>query len=151
MAIRRDLAAAGIGFGIFDDAYHSHPGNISPSNGELTNGYVNGTSSATSSPPSSPVSSSLRLPYALISPDIYSHSDGVLRIPMSRQQLVHQYSPPYHPPPSKLVRGKFVRTYRWGSLDVLDPCHCDFLRLRNAIFHHMEVSRSRLGPCIILM
>ncbi|KAK0464275.1 GTP binding protein [Desarmillaria tabescens] len=137
MAIRRDLAAAGIGFGIFDDAYHSHPGNISPSNGELTNGYVNGTSSATSSPPSSPVTSSLRLPYALISPDIYSHSDGVPRIPMSRQQLVHQYTPSYHSPP-KLVRGKYIRSYRWGSLDVLDPCHCDFLHLRNAIFHHME-------------
>ncbi|KAK0202009.1 GTP binding protein [Desarmillaria ectypa] len=138
MAIRRDLAAAGIGFGIFDDAYHCHPGNVSPSNGELTNGYVNGTNSAASSPPSSPVSSSLRLPYALISPDIYSHSDGVPRIPMSRQQLVHQYTPSYHSPPSKLVRGKYIRTYRWGSLDVLDPCHCDFLHLRNAIFHHME-------------
>lgn len=92
------------------------------------------------SPPTTPASPSfLRLPYALISPDIYSHSDGVTRIPSSRHELVAQYTPTIKHRSSKLVRGRFIRTYRWGSMDVLEPTHSDFLPLRAAIFHHMEV------------
>lgn len=147
MAIRRDLADAGIGFGIFDmDAHYQHTQEeMTPKTAESTNGYKNhpnGSSSTNNSPPTSPVSPSLlRLPYALISPDIYSHSDGVHRIPLSRHELVQQYTPsPQYPPPSRFVRGKFIRSYRWGSMDVLDPNHCDFVPLRAAIFHHMHVS-----------
>lgn len=97
-------------------------------------------SSANNSPPTSPATPAiLRLPYALISPDLYSHSDGVLRNHPSRHELLLQYSPSFHqPPPSKFIRGRFLRTYRWGTLDVLDPVHSDFVPLRNAIFHHME-------------
>jgi Septin len=77
LAIRRDLAEAGIGFGIFDlDTY-------TPSNGdnEAFNGLSNGSaSSPSSSSPTSPVTPSfLRHPYALIAPNYYSHSDGVNR------------------------------------------------------------------------
>lgn len=148
MAVRRDLADAGIGFGIFDtDApYHQHQEDfVLPKNGESSNGYgvKSNNGSATNSPPISPnnTPSMLRLPYALISPDIYSHSDGVPRMPPSRSDLIQAYTPSqYSHPPSKLVRGKFTRIYRWGSLDVLDPTHCDFAHLRSAIFHHMEAS-----------
>ncbi|KAF8895495.1 hypothetical protein BD779DRAFT_1660294 [Infundibulicybe gibba] len=139
MAIRRDLADAGIGFGIFDvDGYQHSPEDSS--NAEPLNGYghPNGSSSSATSPPTSPVTPLLRLPYALISPDIYSHSDGVLRKPLSRHELVQQYTPTQYSSPSKIVRGKFIRSYRWGSMDVLDPSHSDFLPLRAAIFHHME-------------
>ena len=142
MAVRRDLAEAGIGFGIFD--LDTHP----PSNGDNKpfNGLSNGSSSSpsSSSPTSSVTPSFLRLPYALISPDCYSHSDGVNRPAPPRHELVLQYTPGHPPSPNnpstKLVRGKFIRSYRWGFLDVLDPNHSDFFPLRKAIYHHMQVS-----------
>ncbi|KAF8319710.1 hypothetical protein DL93DRAFT_2074678 [Clavulina sp. PMI_390] len=33
----------------------------------------------------------------------------------------------------KALKGKYTRNYRWGSVDVLNPEHCDFLALRHAI------------------
>jgi hypothetical protein len=147
MAIRRDLAEAGIGFGIFDmDSHpmyphHNDAAEHSPMNGDVVNGYSkHPNGSASTSPPTSPATPPfLRLPYALISPDIYSHSDGVTRIPLSRHELVRQYTPSPNQSSSKLVRGRFIRSYRWGAMDVLDPTHSDFLPLHSAIFHHMEV------------
>ncbi|KAL0961103.1 hypothetical protein HGRIS_006080 [Hohenbuehelia grisea] len=152
MAVRRDLADAGIGFGIFDmdpaypapsadDQQLSAPSAAKPEplNG-FGAGHANGNpASASNTPPASPVAPLLRLPYALISPDIYSHSDGVPRTPLARHELVLQYTPsPNHLSSPKLIRGKYVRIYRWGSMDVLDPNHNDFIPLRAAIFHHME-------------
>jgi hypothetical protein len=132
MAIRRDLADNGIGFGIFDVDHFPNKSE------ELPSPRANGA--ATNSPPASPVVSPLlRLPYALISPDMYSHSDGVPRIPPSRHELVLQYTPSSHTSSRKNVRGKFTRAYRWGTVDVLDANHSDFVPLRAAIFHHMEV------------
>lgn len=154
LAIRRDLAAAGIGFGIFDTEIFSQYGaempdvivpKLSPDQPNNFPGNPNGASSAAGSPPSTPISPSLlRLPFALISPDIYSHSDGVPRPALSRHELVHQYTPTNHStskhrPISKIVPGKWVRSYRWGSLDCMDVNHCDFLHLRGAIFFHMKV------------
>ncbi|KAK7681531.1 hypothetical protein QCA50_015263 [Cerrena zonata] len=129
--IKYDLAKAGIGFGIFDT--NADP----PLAPEL---FLD----APGSPP--PL-----LPFALISPDIYSHSDGVNKAsqPQSRHELLQQYTPsivlnnarnscsPPHPA-SKLVPRKYLRSYRWGSLDVMDRNHCDFVALREAIFFHME-------------
>ena len=153
MAIRRDLAEAGIGFGIFDRDTHpqyQHRKEVAesglPVKSEMVNGYGSHTTRSSPgqpSPPTPPATTSMRLPYALISPEIYSHSDGVTRLPLSRHELVQQYTPSPHQPlacSSKLARGKFIRSYRWGSMDVLDPSQCDFLPLRSAIFHHMEVS-----------
>ena len=152
MAVRRDLAEAGIGFGIFDMDTHPHYQHRKdvaesglPIKSEVVNGYGTHTTRSSPgqpSPPTSPATPSfLRLPYALISPEIYSHSDGVTRLPLSRHELVQQYTPsPHQQCSSKLARGKFTRSYRWGSMDVLDPNQCDFLQLRHAIFHHMEVS-----------
>ena len=37
-------------------------------------------------------------------------------------------------------RGLFLRSFRWGSLNVFDEEHCDFVPLVKAIFFHMEVS-----------
>ncbi|TFK27706.1 hypothetical protein FA15DRAFT_685769 [Coprinopsis marcescibilis] len=132
MAIRRDLAEAGIGFGIFD---------LPDDRAEPANGYgshPNGTSNSNrNSPPASPTVPTLRLPYALVSPDLYGHSDGVPRKAASRHELMQQYAGQVGLL-SKFSRGKFIRAYRWGTLDVLDPNHSDFLSLRSAIFHHME-------------
>ncbi len=153
LAVRRDLAAAGIGFGIFDTEIFSQYGaevpdvvvpKLSPEQGSYFNGHVNNPGSATGSPPSTPLTPSLlRLPFALISPDIYSHSDGVTRSSPARHELVHQYAPSnlngQLRPLSKIVPGKWVRNYRWGSLDCMDPNHSDFVLLREAIFFHMKV------------
>ena len=156
LAVRRDLAAAGIGFGIFDGEIHglySYSGDIAdiivpkhPSDPAAAyNGASNGSPSAGPSPPSTPIAPSLlRLPFALISPDIYSHSDGVSRPAPSRYELVQQYHPSSqrttkHYAASKIVRGRWTRNYRWGGLDCMDVNHCDFLHLRGAVFYHMRV------------
>lgn len=146
LAIRRDLADAGIGFGIFDvdpPLAHAEENNTS-ARPASANGYPptngSGSSNLNNSPPTSPTTTPLlRLPYALISPDMYSHSDGVSRRLYSRHELVQQYTLSTHSPSSQFPRGKFVRSYRWGVLDVLDPTHSDFIALRLAIFHHMDV------------
>jgi len=150
MAIRRDLAEAGIGFGIFDLDFSSQlpkpeqqGSGAGPSevHAAKTNGGVetSGRPAATSPTPSP----SLRLPYALVSADIYSHSEGLVRTPPTREDLVLLYMPSLTQTPmfsnAKLTKGKFTRSFRWGTLDVLDQNHCDFRHLRTAIFHHMKV------------
>ena len=156
LAIRRDLAEAGIGFGIFDtDPPLAHAQEemaaAAASRPDSSNGYAgahgpNGASAST--PPTSPTAPPLlRLPYALISPDMYSHSDGVSRRLPSRHELVQQYTPStLYSMPTVFPRAKFVRAYRWGNLDVLDPAHSDFVALRTAIFHHMEVRAPLTSP-----
>lgn len=42
-------------------------------------------------------------------------------------------------PPADM-KGVFVRKFRWGTVDVLDPKHCDFAALRTAILStHLKV------------
>ncbi|KZV73750.1 hypothetical protein PENSPDRAFT_749794 [Peniophora sp. CONT] len=112
LAVRRDLADAGIGFGIFDldDAQ----------------------------PQDAAAPSFLRLPYALFAPDCYGHTDGVGRQVLSRHELLQTFTPTNGRAHGRLVLGKYTRAYRWGHADVLDHTHCDFLPLRHAIFHHRE-------------
>ena len=44
-------------------------------------------------------------------------------------------------PPPESLKGVFTRKFRWGTVDVLDPAHCDFAALRTAILlTHMKVS-----------
>jgi len=153
MAIRRDLADAGIGFGIFDLDFSSQlpkpeqqglaagPSEGHPS--KINGGSESSGGSAAASPQALPPPS-LRLPYALVSADIYSHSEGLVHTPPTREDLVLLYTPSLTQTPmfsnAKLTKGKFTRSFRWGTLDVLDQNHCDFRHLRTAIFHHMKVS-----------
>ncbi|KAF7365170.1 Septin family p-loop GTPase [Mycena venus] len=45
-------------------------------------------------------------------------------------------------PPDDL-KGVFVRKFRWGTIDVLDPTHCDFAALRTAVLStHLKVLKS---------
>jgi hypothetical protein len=45
-------------------------------------------------------------------------------------------------PPADL-KGVFLRKFRWGTVDVLDPNHCDFAALRTAVLStHMKVNGS---------
>jgi hypothetical protein len=42
-------------------------------------------------------------------------------------------------PPADM-KGQFVRRFRWGTVDVLDPKHCDFAAMRTAILStHLKV------------
>ncbi|KAI0259803.1 Septin-domain-containing protein [Gloeopeniophorella convolvens] len=49
-----------------------------------------------------------------------------------------------HPPsPPEDLKGVFVRQFRWGTVDVLDPAHCDFAALRTAVLStHMKVLKT---------
>ncbi|CAK5284103.1 unnamed protein product [Mycena citricolor] len=41
------------------------------------------------------------------------------------------------------LKGVFVRKYRWGTIDVLDPSHCDFAALRTAVLStHLNVLKN---------
>lgn len=47
---------------------------------------------------------------------------------------------PYLQGPPRDLKGVFVRRFRWGTVDVLDPMHCDFAALRTAILStHLKV------------
>ncbi|KAG5648412.1 hypothetical protein DXG03_004986 [Asterophora parasitica] len=52
----------------------------------------------------------------------------------------HSVKLPYlHAPPEDL-KGVFIRKFRWGTIDVLDPTHCDFAALRTAVLStHLKV------------
>lgn len=41
------------------------------------------------------------------------------------------------------LKGVFVRKFRWGMIDVLDPNHCDYAALRTTVFStHLKVCQS---------
>ncbi|KAJ7095830.1 septin family protein [Mycena belliarum] len=45
-------------------------------------------------------------------------------------------------PPDDL-KGVFVRKFRWGTIDVLDPTHCDYAALRTAVLStHLKVLKN---------
>ena len=68
-----------------------------------------------------------------------SEDDHVLKTPIS----VHSSRNPILPlgaPPEDL-KGVFIRKFRWGTVDVLDPSHCDFAALRTTVLStHLKVS-----------
>ena len=46
----------------------------------------------------------------------------------------------YQSAPPADLKGVFVRKYRWGVIDVLDPRHCDFAMMRTAVLStHLKV------------
>ncbi|KAG1715725.1 hypothetical protein ID866_1441 [Astraeus odoratus] len=53
--------------------------------------------------------------------------------PIARKS-VYNYTPPED------LKGMFTRKFRWGTVDVLNPAHCDFAALRTTILlTHMKV------------
>ena len=54
---------------------------------------------------------------------------------------------PYLQGPPADLKGVFVRKFRWGTVDVLNPEHCDFAALRTAILStHIKVCGVWLPP-----
>jgi hypothetical protein len=111
------------------------------------------------------------LPFALIAPENASKRKQVKVRPVSTDSRVSNYSSAVEEPmedaqetlvqhtmsPSSLsnrnlaylqgppadLKGVFTRKFRWGTVDVLDPNHCDFAALRTAVLStHLKV---RLG------
>jgi hypothetical protein len=97
------------------------------------------------------------LPFAIIAPEKYrwqkpkpaaeangkdesarslmSNSDSPVTSAGKGQSVPHATSVPDN------LKGVFVRRFRWGTVDVLDPTHCDFAALRTAVLStHMKVT-----------
>ncbi|KAL1758459.1 Septin-domain-containing protein [Schizophyllum commune] len=50
----------------------------------------------------------------------------------------------YQSAPPADLKGVFVRKYRWGVIDVLDPRHCDFAMMRTAVLStHLKPLKTR--------
>jgi septin family protein len=66
-----------------------------------------------------------------------SNSDSPITPAGKGQSLSHTNSVPDD------LKGVFVRRFRWGKVDVLDPIHCDFAALRTAVLStHMKVLKT---------
>ena len=72
--------------------------------------------------------------------DATSPSSPALDTPISPESPLVRRSAFFQGPPEDL-RGVFTRKFRWGTVDVLNPDHCDFPALRTAILlTHLKVS-----------
>ncbi|KAJ7107281.1 septin family protein [Mycena crocata] len=76
------------------------------------------------------------------SEDDHAHSmeDAIPQTPASvhsNRGLAYLQGPPDD------LKGVFVRKFRWGTVDVLDPTHCDFAALRTAVLStHLKVLKN---------
>ncbi|KAL0579145.1 hypothetical protein V5O48_002878 [Marasmius crinis-equi] len=96
------------------------------------------------------------MPFAMIAPDARKH-----RVPLVDTDNLAESSTPdegrapsiaetipatpaYLNGPPEDMKGVFVRKYRWGTIDVLDPNHCDFAALRTAVLStHLKVLKTQ--------
>lgn len=96
-----------------------------------------------------PLSSPRTMPVNPMTPDSKSASarkePASARAPLSQGSVASPDGTPsrrpvyQHTPPEDL-KGVFTRKFRWGTVDVLDPEHCDFAALRTAmLLTHMKV------------
>ena len=67
-----------------------------------------------------------RMPFAIIAPE----RDRAVKKAADTSQNGHHHP---HGVQAPSVSGRFVRRFRWGTVDVLDPQHCDFAALRAAV------------------
>ncbi|KAG6831925.1 hypothetical protein H0H92_006526 [Tricholoma furcatifolium] len=85
------------------------------------------------------------------SPMVASPTSPEEDVPPTPSSVNHNVKLPYlHGPPEDL-KGVFTRKFRWGTVDVLDPNHCDFAALRTAILStHLKVLTIQLPHCAVL-
>jgi Septin len=95
------------------------------------------------------------LPFAIIAPEKYRSHRPKPAAEASARDTISENAHPVTPSPDSPVlptgkspsppddlKGVFVRRFRWGTVDVLDPTHCDFAALRTAVLStHMKVTR----------
>jgi septin family protein len=76
------------------------------------------------------------------SEDSHAQSMEDAMIPQTPSGSMHGGLAYLQGPPDDL-KGVFVRKFRWGTVDVLDPNHCDFSALRTAVLStHLKVLKS---------
>ena len=102
-------------------------------NSQTTNG---------ASRPVSPTLDSEQMPMPSL--DVKAHTSGgvhgdTLSPPPTATEPEYLSHPPIDP-----LKGVYVRKYRWGTIDVLEPEHCDFAALRTSIMStNMKALRTR--------
>ncbi|KDQ25742.1 hypothetical protein PLEOSDRAFT_1057992 [Pleurotus ostreatus PC15] len=70
------------------------------------------------------------------------HSQHTETVPMTPASVIasSRRNSAYLDGPPDDLKGVFVRKYRWGTIDVLNPDHCDFAALRTAVLStHLKV------------
>lgn len=71
------------------------------------------------------------------------HTPSVDTIPQTPASTYSTRNLAYLQGPRDDLKGSFVRKFRWGTVDVLDPNHCDFAALRTAVLStHLKVRHS---------
>ncbi|KAL4251229.1 TRAFAC class TrmE-Era-EngA-EngB-Septin-like GTPase superfamily protein [Abortiporus biennis] len=85
--------------------------------------------------------------HSMISPSEDGHAvsiaDSQIQSPISPMNGSVKNFPYLAGPPADL-RGVFIRRFRWGTIDVLSPEHCDFAALRTAVMStHMKMLKIR--------
>jgi len=78
---------------------------------------------------------------SIVAPSDDGHEPAsIMSSPVSERS---KHAPYLNGPPADL-KGVFVRKFRWGTVDVLAPEHCDFAALRTAVFStHMKMLKVR--------
>lgn len=86
-----------------------------------------------------PESSDSRL-LASTQPSEDGHPAGA--VPQTPTSSYSVRNPTFLQGPPDDLKGVFVRRFRWGTIDILDPNHCDFAALRTAVLStHLKVCR----------
>jgi hypothetical protein len=69
-----------------------------------------------------------------------SESEGGETVPQTPASVKSLKNVPFLSGPPEDLKGVFIRKYRWGTIDVLDPNHCDYAAMRTAILStHLKV------------
>ena len=72
-----------------------------------------------------------------------SENTSEVNVPATPASVKSVKNLPFISGPPEDLKGVFVRKYRWGTIDVLDPNHCDFAAMRTAILStHLKVRPS---------
>ncbi|KAJ2921059.1 hypothetical protein H1R20_g16034, partial [Candolleomyces eurysporus] len=73
-----------------------------------------------------------------------SESEGGETVPQTPASVKSLKNVPFLSGPPEDLKGVFIRKYRWGTIDVLDPKHCDFAAMRTAIMStHLKLLKIR--------
>jgi hypothetical protein len=74
-----------------------------------------------------------------------SENASEVNVPATPASVKSVKNLPFTSGPPEDLKGVFVRKYRWGTIDVLDPNHCDFAAMRTAVLStHLKVRPSHL-------
>ncbi|KAI0661929.1 Septin-domain-containing protein [Cubamyces menziesii] len=118
-------------------------GSVASPNGH---GVINGHSSASAN--GAGAGGDERMSVHTMSPSEDGHAPSIATsaaspVSPSTPSSVRNFAAYLAGPPADL-RGVFVRKFRWGTVDVLSPEHCDFAALRTAVLStHMKMLKIR--------